>query len=380
MSWYRSVVTWLQQLDVIDWQFLALLWGLTALALAATIYLAVRHAPHRLRRSIIAGFAAVALGVLATADMFNAYYAYLPTINDAQQAVTGDRQWHRVDALTRLQPAALETASISGTVVKMPLPADRADDFAATTNIAYLPPQYFTEPTRRFPVVYLFHGSPGKAEDWFHAGRAARAGNTLARLGRPAILVAAQMSRSWTDDPECVDGAKEKVESHLIRQVIPAVDATFRTQRDRQSRIFGGMSAGGYCALNLGLRHRDLVGTIVDLSGETVPTHSGGARALFGAKNPQAGALVAANSPSVYASRLSAKPATRVWLETGADDHTIAREMTALARTLTSRGLTVENRVRPGGHTYYVWTAALGEALPWALGGDAPPPERTSHH
>jgi enterochelin esterase-like enzyme len=268
----------------------------------------------------------------------------------------------------------------SGTVVKLPLPADRVHDFAATMNIAYLPPQYFTEPAQRFPVVYLFHGSPGKPEDWFHAGRAARAGNTLARLGHPAILVAVQMSRSWTDDPECVDGAKLKVESHLISQVIPAVDATFRTLRDRQGRIFGGMSAGGYCALNLGLRHRDLVGTIVDLSGETVPTHTGGARVLFGAKNPQAGALVAANSPAVYASHLAANPATRVWLETGTDDRTIAREMTTLARTLTARGLTVENRVRPGGHTYYVWTAALGEALPWALGGDAPPPARPSHH
>jgi hypothetical protein len=30
----------------------------------------------------------------------------------------------------------------------------------------WLPPQYFSEPDRRFPVVYLFHGSPGQPADW----------------------------------------------------------------------------------------------------------------------------------------------------------------------------------------------------------------------
>ena len=134
----------------------------------------------------------------------------------------------------------------------MPLPADPAHGFGVTDNVAYLPPQYFTDPNARFPVVYLFHGSPGRPADWFHGGRAAQEGHAVAAAGHPAIVFAAQMSRSWTDDPECVDGVHELVESHLLAQVIPTVDSHLRTLADRD-RVFAGMSAGGYCALNLGL-------------------------------------------------------------------------------------------------------------------------------
>ena len=362
----------LDNLDVIDAQVLVGLWLLTAGGIAATVSVAWRTHRHRVLWAISTGLVAVLLALIASADTVNAHYAYWPTIGDARQALTGDRQWRSVEKLSALKPAVHQKAVQDGMVVKIHLPADRADGFAATTNIAYLPPQYFSDATARFPVVYLFHGTPGRAEDWFHAGRAAREGRTVADAGRPAILVAAQMSRSWTDDPECVDGIKEKVESHLLQEVIPTVDATLRTQADRAGRIFAGMSAGGYCALNLGLRHRNLVATIIDLSGDTVPTHAGGAIVLFGRHNPQAQALVAANSPATYTASLPPGPATRVWLDSGASDKTIVREMSTLALTLTIEGLRVSWRVRPGGHTYHVWTAALHEALPWALGANPP--------
>ena len=362
----------MDRLDIIDTRFLVAVWALAGLAVAGAVCVVWRLRRHRVVWSAATGLVAVVLVLAATADSVNAHYAYWPTIGDARQALTGDRQWRTIEALPRLKPATQRAAAKSGLVVKIRIPADPVYRLGATTNIAYLPPQYFTQPGARFPVVYLFHGTPGKAEDWFHAGQAAREGRAVAATGHPAILVAAQMSRSWTDDPECVDGAHERVESHLVQQVIPTIDAALRTQPDRGGRVFAGISAGGYCALNLGLRHRDLVAAIIDLSGDTVPTHGGGAQVLFGKHNPDAGALVAANSPASYAASQSPTPPTRIWLESGASDKTIIREMSSLARTLTSRGVPVSWRVRPGGHTYRVWTAALREALAWALGNSPP--------
>jgi enterochelin esterase-like enzyme len=220
-------------------------------------------------------------------------------------------------------------------------------------------------------VVYLLHGSPGRPQDWFHGGNASRFGEQLARTGHPTILVAPQLSRSWTDDPECVDGRSERVESHFIDHVIPTIDTQLRTIPQRESRVFAGMSAGGYCALNLGLRHRNLVATIVDLSGYTVPTHDHGAASLFGRSNPLAAQLVAANSPALYVADLPNGPACRIWLDTGLADHTIERQMAAVAPQLRRHGMDVAWRVRHGGHDYRVWNAALSESLPWALG--APP-------
>ncbi len=298
-------------LDVICAQFVVSSWTVVGLVLTgAAIYIWRRRArPHRALRALGCAVVAVLVVVGAIAVSVNAYFAYLPTVGDAVQSVTGDRQWMSASGLGHLTTQQAANAAKVGLVIRLPIPADPVHDFPRTTSVVYLPAQYFTEPDRRFPVVYLFHGSPGQPSDWFHAGDAASEGRTVAQLGAPAIIVAPRMSRSWTDDPECLDGAKEKVESHLLDDIIPTVDSHLRSENDRNGRVFAGMSAGGYCALNLALRNRALVATIIDLSGDTGPTHTGGAISLFGRTDPNAGRELVANSPDHYARDPEPEPA-----------------------------------------------------------------------
>jgi len=357
-----------KHLDVISPQFLAGLWLIAAVALVLAVLTAVRRRRRWLLRFGLGLVALLVVGALAAADTVNAHYAYLPTLGDVRDALTGDRQWVPFDRIRTVSYWREKSYHADGAIVRMRQPADPANGFGVTTTIAYLPPQYFAQPTRRFPVVYLLHGSPGRPQDWFHGGNAKHFGEELARAGHPAILVAPQLSRSWTDDPECVDGHTERVESHFIGVVIPSVDGQLRTIPQRTARVFAGMSAGGYCALNLGLRHRNLVATIVDLSGYTVPTHDHGAASLFGHDNPIAAQLVAANSPALYVTDLANGPPCRIWLDTGTSDRTIEREMAAVAPQLRQHGIEVAWRIRRGGHDYYVWNSALTEAMPWALG------------
>ena len=177
-------------------------------------------------------------------------------------------------------------------------------------------------------------------------------------------MVAPQMSKNWLDDPECVDGLHEKIETHLLRDVIPTVDQQLRTERTRTGRIFAGMSAGGYCALNLGLRHPNLTATVLDLSGFTVPTHSGGMTSLFGRDNA---AAVEQNSPASYAGKLAGSPPMRIWLDCGSSDRGVLRQLDAISGTLRRDGMVVEQHSRPGDHSYSVWRPALKESLTWAL-------------
>ncbi|MDP9093482.1 MAG: alpha/beta hydrolase-fold protein [Actinomycetota bacterium] len=362
-------------IDIISTQFVAGMWVVAAIAVMLALRILSRS--HRQRTMRFAGLCLVALAAigLALADTVNAHYAYLPTAGDVRAALAGDRQWIAADRLHNLPGNRRAQALRSGAIVRLPMPADRTNGFEHSIALAYLPPQYFADATARFPVVYLLHGSPGRPADWFHAGGADGVGRQLAATGHPTILVAPQLSRSWTDDPECVDGAKERVETHVFDVVIPTVDATFRTIAARTSRVFAGMSAGGYCALNLGLRHRSEVATIVDLSGYTVPTHTGGVAKIFGTNDTALRSF--ANSPKLYAAVLTPTPATRVWLDTGNQDKTVVRQMSELAPVLTSRGVDVRWRVRSGGHTYWVWTAALQEAVPWAISGE---PGRPIHN
>lgn len=123
----------------------------------------------------------------------------------------------------------------------------------------YLPPGYGRS-RRRYPVLYLIHGNPGQAIDYFRAGLAADAEDTLLKrgAGAPVILVAVQASRSFTHDSECLDeveGAQE--ETYLTRTVVPYVDTHYRTEAERSSRGIAGFSSRAFCALNLALRHQD---------------------------------------------------------------------------------------------------------------------------
>lgn len=320
---------------------------LAALAAAAAGCWVVRHRLRARAARRVALAVAVALTLTAAAGGVNAYFGYLPRARDVAGVLDGGRDW----------PVSADAA---GRVSRLWVP-DSGTGLGAGYALVWLPPQYATEPTRRFPVLYLFHGSPGVPADWFRGGQADVAAAALAAAGRPVIVVAPRMSRGWLDDPECVDGASEQVRTHFVRDVVPTVDARLRTVADRSGRAVGGMSAGGYCALNLGLRERSLVSAILDLSGDVAPTHAGGLRAVYGTGT----AAAAADTPADYARTLPARPVTRLWFDCGASDAALLPGMRAVAATLSARGFPVRLTVRPGAHTFRVWRPALRDAMTW---------------
>lgn len=312
------------------------------------------------------GVLAMVLSLVTAADFVNAHYAFLPRVAD----VLGLRTWPSARLTEVSMPSTRpEAAHPHGAVVSVPLPGVESG-FGNQSALVYFPPQYFTEPTRRFPVVYLLHGSPGAPVDWFRAARASDAGFAVAREGHPVILVAPRASHNWTDDSECVDRPREHVATYLVKDVVREIDARFRTIATRGARAVAGNSAGGYCALNLGLRNRGLFSTVIDLSGFDRPTHDGGLKRLFG-NRPDLARVAAANTPIAYIPRLSPSPQVRLWLDVGRSDTRARRDTIKISQELVGRGFSVVLRIRPGGHDYGVWRPALAQSLSWAAAGFA---------
>lgn len=317
--------------------------------------------------------AGAGLLAMSMAAYVNAYFAYLPQVGD----LAGPRPWPvasiqavSADARQASDPLpALRAERPRGAVVSVPLagPVSRSRTRDA---LVYLPPQYFADPDRRFPVLYLLHGSPGVPLDWFRGAEAAVAGLAAAAAGRPVILVAPRMSAGWLADSECIDGPALHAESYLVDDVVPEVDQQLRTLPAAADRGLLGNSAGGYCALTIGLRHPQVFSRVAALSPLTSPTYSYGSVAdLFGHPS-NLSAVVAEHTPGWLLEHRPEARGVQLWLDVG-DVDGVRRGVTRLAALDRSLGGHPRLVVREGGHTYQVWRPALAEALSWFARGTA---------
>jgi endo-1,4-beta-xylanase len=121
----------------------------------------------------------------------------------------------------------------------------------------YLPPDYETNTTRRYPVIYFMHGSLVDSKRPIVAGYVARVDAAI-RSGvmPPTIVVMPQglNQNRWIDSR---DGTKP-MESVIVKNLIPHIDATYRTIATRQGRAIEGHSMGGFGALHNGFNNPDL--------------------------------------------------------------------------------------------------------------------------
>ena len=134
--------------------------------------------------------------------------------------------------------------------------------------LIYLPPSYQTDSVRRYPVIYWLHGGFGNAREgaWAveHLDRGIRSG-----LAPETIVVLPQaLPVGWYVNSK--DG-KRPIEDVLIRDLVPHIDATYRTLAQRESRGIEGMSMGGYGALHLGMKPPGLFGAISAVAPAILP-------------------------------------------------------------------------------------------------------------
>src|SRR5438270_8987451 len=120
----------------------------------------------------------------------------------------------------------------------------------------YLPPGYAAHPRRHYPVLYLLHGFPGRPAAFLATVRMGVVQDELVALhrARPMILVMPFGSTGSFTDKEGANGVRphEGWETFVARDVVHAVEQRYRTTA---VRAIGGLSEGGYGALNIALHH-----------------------------------------------------------------------------------------------------------------------------
>jgi len=168
-------------------------------------------------------------------------------------------------AHTFIDPVAL---NIGGTFYELYPTQARGPDTFASYRI-YFPPDYDSNPTRRYPVIYFLHGRSVDSKRTVDAGYIARADAAIrAGVMPPAIIVLPQgLNTGWYLDTE--DG-QYPMESVLIRDLIPHIDATYRSIATREARAIEGHSMGGYGALHIGFKFPELFAAVTGNSAAIV--------------------------------------------------------------------------------------------------------------
>jgi enterochelin esterase-like enzyme len=123
----------------------------------------------------------------------------------------------------------------------------------------------------RYPVLYLLHGRGETMRAWT---RVQEALDMLIRDGSVPPVIAVMPDAPWSRRGSWyVDSAYtgetdpgRPVESAIVRDLVPAVDAVYRTAAVREARLVGGYSMGGAGALRLALAHQQLFGHVLALS------------------------------------------------------------------------------------------------------------------
>jgi S-formylglutathione hydrolase FrmB len=236
-----------------------------------------------------------------------------------------------------------------GAIWRGPIPGARR------ASMVYVPPGYSA--ARRYPVVLLLAGMPGSPWSYVRSLSLASVADTLVARGRAAPFVAVMppAGPSGHYDGEWA-GPWER---YLVRDVLPWAAAHLAVSDDR---TIAGLSAGGFGAVDVALRHPGLFRRVEAWGGYFRPFRDGPLRRASAAE-------LAANDPMLLVSREAAllrALGTLFFLSTGPGHGRVTPADTVrFARLLHARGLPydLELLARKRG----AWERQLVDGLRWAF-------------
>jgi len=141
----------------------------------------------------------------------------------------------------------------------------------------YVPPDYYTQPAKRFPVLYLWHGGGGNEREWMHSGRAnVILDNLIAH--RKAVPMIIAMPNNWPGFPApgvlsapAIMGRDGDIADNypllkreLREEIIPFVAKNYRTIENRESRAIAGLSGGAGTTMVAGMGSLDTFAWITE--------------------------------------------------------------------------------------------------------------------
>ncbi|HEX4698199.1 MAG TPA: alpha/beta hydrolase-fold protein [Actinomycetes bacterium] len=156
---------------------------------------------------------------------------------------------------------------------------NRLGDPAQRPLWVYTPPGYDGDAAARYPAVYVIQGYTGHVQMWanrtpFRQPFTETADQVFADGTAPPCVVVYVDAWTTYGGSQFVDSAGTgRYHSYLCDEVVPWVDARYRTIADRESRAIMGKSSGGFGAMITPMLRPDLFGALATHAGDTLYEH-----------------------------------------------------------------------------------------------------------
>jgi len=231
-------------------------------------------------------------------------------------------------------------------------------------SAVYLPPGFTT--ARRYPVVYLLHGMRGAPSEYWDALDIADVADGLISPGEVRPFIAVMPVAGPIAHPNRGEWAGVW-EDYVVKDVVPWVDANLPTIPLARDRALEGLSAGGYGAIDIGLRHPGLFGTLGSWAGYFAPVFHDGPFAHAGKAD------LDAHTPTLLARRDAAelrRDGTRFYVSAGGNHGAVLTSWSVeFAQELRELRLPVELWRLPPADRGHFWSATFPSALAYAAAG-----------
>ena len=233
----------------------------------------------------------------------------------------------------------------------------------------YVPPEYYSQPSKRFPVLYLWHGGGGAEQDWSRDGRAGVIlDNLIAQKKAVPMLIVMPNNVPGTPAPGVARPAGaaplpagpvpvnyDLLKREVVEDLIPFIAKHYRKIENRENRAIAGLSAGGGTTMHVGFGSLDTFAWIAEFSSGIFGGTGGAGYGPFDIEKI---------SPAIYKDPAATNKRIKLfYMSCGSEDPRMPFQKKALEE-FEKHGLKATFASFPGAHEWKVWRHSLADLAP----------------